>query len=240
MLYIYTYTNHEQMCVYCIPHHLQKLNRNVHYSSFTSTCVPIYLGLFGTISFNTMLKTFYIQTSLTTFGFQVTVFQPTQVLLDRSHCSNDLVYYPGPSTPVSICTTEGGTGGPGVTTPPDLSSTTEGGTGTPPDLSSTTEGGTGTPPDLSSCPHITLPSVCLPLSNCSEFKCATHFANAVMVIDKCSDPLRVDLSISTSDSSNFLLRDTYFVGGPEPTHHNAGDFDIHTNRNTTHLNISVS
>ncbi len=193
--------------------------------------VHVYLYIcvfFGTISFNTMLKTFYIQTSLTTtLGFQVTVFQPTQVLLDRSHCSNDLVYYPGPSTPVSICTTEGGTGGPGVTQPPDL-------------LSSTTEGGTGTPPDLSSCPHITLPSVCQPLSNCSELRCATHFANAVMVIDKCSDPLRVDLSISTSDLSNFLLRDTYFVGGPEPTHHSAGDFDIYTNRNTTHLNISVS
>ncbi len=182
-----------------------------------------------------------MQASVTslTFGIQVTLFQPTQVLLDRSNCGNDLVYYPGSSTLVSICTTEGGTGGPGVTTLPDTHPTTPGGGTTLPGTHPTTPRVT-TLPDLSSCPHIALPSVCQPLSNCSELKCSNHFANAVMVIDKCSDPLRVDLSISTSDSSNFLLRATYFVGGPEPTYHSEGDFSIYTNRNTTHLNISVS
>ena len=169
------------------------------------------------------------------FG-QVQLLPPIKVVLDRSSCDSDLTYYPGPAPPTSVCT-HGGTGGtvPPTTMPPYTTTPTKGTGGT--SLVAMT-----TPTLPSDCPFMVIPPFCLQLVNCSGIICVTHYATAVMVVDKCSDPLTVDLIVTASGSSDPLYIATHYVGGPEGSsfYEPLSGIRVSYNRNTTHLNFTVS
>ncbi len=126
-----------------------------------------------------------------------------------------------------MCNPTGGTGGP-----------IHPNTAVPPLTTATNQ--ETTPTDAAACPPVILPSECQLLNNCSGFLCSSNYATALLVVEKCSDPLRVDLSISGRDSTDNLLETVFFVGGPDITYYREKGFTIQTNRNATHLNISVS
>ncbi len=172
---------------------------NGNYSMNFSVCCHINLCPCILVSYVCTFILFFkisFQTSVSAYGIKTELFQPTQVLLDRSSCDSDIVYYYPGSSP---------------SPPSDCSSS------------------------------INLPSGCQLLNNCSGFMCSSPpFASALVVVDKCSDPLKVDISISSRDSSNNLLKTSLFVNGPDVVNYKMKDFTIQISRNSTHFSISVS
>ena len=67
---------------------------------------------------------------------------------------------------------------------------------------------------------------------------------ANITVDKCSDPVTVDITVMPNASpSSVLFQGRYFVGGPEEIFYLTIDqfknVTMKYNRNTTHLNINV-
>ena len=89
-----------------------------------------------------------------------------------------------------------------------------------------------------------LPVGCRPLTGCSGFTCYEHAFITNITVDKCSDPVTVDITVMPNASpSSVLFQGRYFVGGPEEIFYLTIDqfknVTMKYNRNTTHLNINV-
>ena len=199
-----------------------------HGSGCGYSLLQLYSSLQCTCNYHSWTLCLQIAASLASVPLgQFQLLPPTKVILDRSSCDSDLTYYPGPAPPTSACT-------PGGTTP--YSTTPTIGTGGTPLVTMTT------PPLPSSCPFMVVPPSCQQLANCSGISCVTQFTTAVMVMDKCSDPLKVDLTVTASGSSDPFYRARHYVGGPEGSSHHAplSGISVFYSRNSTHLNFTVS
>ena len=97
----------------------------------------------------------------------------------------------------------------------------------------------------SSCSLLTdIPSSCAPNPDCTGLVCNSLYGTVTLTIDKCSDPLAVELGLRSSGSTA-VSRINYYVGGPEvvtdsSTIGQLTPLRAHFSRNTTHLNFTVS
>jgi len=60
-----------------------------------------------------------------------------------------------------------------------------------------------------------------------------------MVVDKCSDPVTVYLTVFAAQSANVIFKAQYFVGGPMMSYLN-GMYYVSFSRNASHMMFSVS